>query len=522
MEALTAELREQGLLVVTVWPSLRQDDFIGAPTFGCSDETGSVVPWGVGRRYLVRRRTRRRLRQLLRSVCPDVVMTACDPLITLLEESGHSVVRLDSGRPAQPSECLLPSAGESVGAGLTPEPSFLVDGRRPMRLGIVSTEFFDDPGGGKGGFGWATRAVARVVQQRDDIELTYVLTTRRERVGGYPSHFGGVPTLVVGASKAADRRALADAGLDLLLTIDYRPLHRLVYDALPEVPVVVWSRDPRSPSLRAEIAGLRCPDQQEPAGGQSPDTVSFRHVLKASRSTGRPILLATVASALVERIPASYDIEPTRVWLLPNPLDVDSTDGSAPLPGGLGHRPLVLFLGRLDPLKRPWIFVELARSLPDYDFAMLGAAYVTGPQSWRPDAIPPNLTMVGHVDGPLKQRFLDEASLLVNCSISEGLAVSFLEALAHETPIVSCVDTSGVVSQFGRFVGHWPGDGRGSGDAFRRAVSELIEHDEERRALGRAGRAWVEERHRTDLFVAGLARLAAASGALCTGAPSGS
>jgi glycosyltransferase involved in cell wall biosynthesis len=54
--------------------------------------------------------------------------------------------------------------------------------------------------------------------------------------------------------------------------------------------------------------------------------------------------------------------------------------------------------------------------------------------------------MVGHVDGLEKTEILSSSWALINTSIHEGLAVSFLEALQCETPLISSVDPDGGVA----------------------------------------------------------------------------
>ena len=120
-----------------------------------------------------------------------------------------------------------------------------------------------------------------------------------------------------------------------------------------------------------------------------------------------------------------------------------------------------MFLARLDPYKRPWLFVELARAFPDAEFVMVGQSHFSGPGSWEPPTRR-DLRLAGNLSGEEKLRELDAAWVLVNSSPHEALAVSFQEALASRTPLLACVDTEGVVSRFGVSVGPVPGDGLGT------------------------------------------------------------
>jgi glycosyltransferase involved in cell wall biosynthesis len=180
---------------------------------------------------------------------------------------------------------------------------------------------------------------------------------------------------------------------------------------------------------------------------------------------------------------------------LPNPIAL------APNRSGTSGPPLVVFLGRLDPYKRPWLFVELARRFPHVSFAMAGRRHHVGVGAWEPSGIPPNVRLLGHVDGIEKTRLLATSTVLVNTSIHEGLAVSLLEGLAFGTPILSCVDPEGIASRFGIYVGDFPGSGENALPALESGLAHLLATPDLRRSLGEAGRRWVEERHTPQHFL---------------------
>jgi glycosyltransferase involved in cell wall biosynthesis len=279
--------------------------------------------------------------------------------------------------------------------------------------------------------------------------------------------------------------------LDLLLSIDFGPNFDTYCSALPRTPLVVWSRDPWTPDDREKVLTLRLPGD---ATALPQGTVQDRHsrlwkVLRASRLLRRPVLLAATEPFIAQKVPATFGLKSPRVSLLPNFLDfrVDTVVKSP--------TPRVVFLARLDPIKRPWLFFELAEALPDVEFMCLGEAALHGKGSWQPERIPPNVKMFGHLDGQAKVDMLKSAWLLVNTSIHEGLALSFLEALACETPTVSTVGAGSIVARFGRCVGRWDGDGRGAMPRLIEAVRGLLEDHDERRRLGTLGRQWVESTH---------------------------
>jgi len=375
--------------------------------------------------------------------------------------------------------------------------------RRPS-VAIVSNEFFDRAVGRMGGFGWAARTSAECFGSRP--ELGYrplLLAGKGELATGSAERSNGVPLFRFEKTRAYGR-ALRRARACLALTIDYRPNYRPVLDALHGVPVIVWVRDPRTPEDRARIATLRLPSGADAAAGIAAiDCTSLGAFVAGATSRGTRVVVAATAPALAAgKIAGAYGLAPRDVPLLPNPVD--------PVPDGVrkADRPTVAFLGRLDPIKRPWIFVTLARRFPEVEFIVLGQSHFSGEGSWEPDDVPDNVRLLGHVDREDKIRLLAAAWLLVNTSIHEGLAISFLEALHCATPIVSCQDPESVTSRFGLFVGRWDGDGLDAVASFSDAIQRLLDEADLRLRLGHEGREWVRATHTRDGFASAFARLA--------------
>jgi glycosyltransferase involved in cell wall biosynthesis len=297
---------------------------------------------------------------------------------------------------------------------------------------------------------------------------------------------------------------------DLVVAIDYRRRYRKLFRLLPRTPILVWVRDPRTPEDCARIQGVRLPGAQAvaPSGLKSADTTSLGSVCRWSRLAGRRVVLGTTSPALQVKVAGAYGVRGAQVDLLPNIVDLD--------PGTVvkSAKPSVVFLGRLDAYKRPWLFVELARHFPDVEFLLLGQPHFSEAHDWRAEGLTPNVHCLGHVDGPEKLRLLGAAWALVNTSVHEGLAVSFLEALKCQTPLVSCIDTEGVVSRFGCHVGWEGGHGLGLVPAFREGLRALLDDRPRREALGRAGRAWVDRVHTREGFLRAFHGLCGKAGVL--------
>lgn len=383
----------------------------------------------------------------------------------------------------------------------------------PFKLGVIANEFFDPAHGGVGGFGWAARQAARLFNEDPALGVEPVFLSRMVRPGSHAVRVHGT-ALLGGGGRLASARRLRAEGFDLLLMIDYRPSYRFFAAALPRTPVVVWVRDPRPPEDVRKIGTLRLPDGGRPQGIDPVDCRSLGMIAHASRLLRRPLLFATPAPSLASKIPATYGATPSKVFFLPNPVDdgqPNPFDDGAGAPEESAPR-RVVFLGRLDPVKRPWLFVELAAWFPEVEFLFVGRPHFEGEGAWRPEGLPPNVRMLGHLDGPSKTEVLRSAAALVNTSIHESLSVSFLESLACATPVISCQDPEAVVSRFGYYVGRFDGNGRDALPRFAEALARLLRDREERARLGREGRAWVAATHNPARFLEAFRELRAAAG----------
>jgi glycosyltransferase involved in cell wall biosynthesis len=125
----------------------------------------------------------------------------------------------------------------------------------------------------------------------------------------------------------------------------------------------------------------------------------------------------------------------------------------APSGARADHRGVVLWVSTMRPWKRPDLFLDLARRLPELRFRMIG-----GPGS-EPGArelfarlqqeaqLLPNLEFVGFVPQPLIEPHFDAARVLVNTSVTEGFPNTFLQAWSRGIPSVSFCSTGAVLDR---------------------------------------------------------------------------
>ncbi|MTJ12499.1 glycosyltransferase family 4 protein [Anabaena sp. UHCC 0187] len=350
-----------------------------------------------------------------------------------------------------------------------------------------------------GGFGWASRQVANCFGSDCNLGIDVVFLSGETygQPGQSPTKIHNTPIILRDRNRLEYCRRIWAEGFDLILSIDYRPSYRSLFWLLPRTPIIVWVRDPRPPEDMAKINTARIPgfEDIQPQGLKSPDCTSLAGVVNVSKWLRRPVLFATPAPFLKDKVLGTYGVQPPEVTFLPNIIDLE--------PGEVvkSEKPTVVFLARLDPYKRPWLFAELARHFPDVEFIFLGKPHFEGEGAWEANSLPSNVRLMGHVDGEEKVRILSEAWVLINTSIHEGLAVSFQESLKCETPLLSCLDPENVVSRFGIYVGRYDGTGMEAIPKFVEGLKTLLEDKELRTRLGKEGRKWVTENHNKERFV---------------------
>ena len=371
-----------------------------------------------------------------------------------------------------------------------------------MKLGILANEILDPELSRVGGFGYGALSVASLFASDRSlgVDATVIACDRLKAPPGAAAIMSGtVRVLLRQPDRARWRQALTAEPWDLLLCIDYRPSYDTVLATFSRTPVVIWARDPRTGADADRVNTLRLPDGRAAEGLGYGRVAGLRSILLRSLVRRRPIRFAAVYPALIEKARDCYGLPWIRGQVLPNILTLPTA------PIELATEPLVIFLGRLDPVKRPWIALDVARHLPEVAFAFLGQSNFA--TAWMPTNIPANARFVGNVTGAAKTEWLSKAWVVLNSSIHEAMPVSFLEALAHRTALVSCHDPAGVVSSFGALVAHAPGDGMTSVPAYVEAVRGLVGNPVRTRQLGAEGQAWVGRVHSRAAFLDAFDRL---------------
>ena len=128
-----------------------------------------------------------------------------------------------------------------------------------------------------------------------------------------------------------------------------------------------------------------------------------------------------------------------------------------PPPAPAGAKDVVLWVGTVYEEKRPEIFLELARRLPERRCVMIGGPR-RGAEGYyerirTQAAALPNLEFTGFLPLAQVEPWFDRARVLVNTSRYEGMPNTFLQAWARGVPTVATVDVGAPVHRVARDVG---------------------------------------------------------------------
>jgi glycosyltransferase involved in cell wall biosynthesis len=110
----------------------------------------------------------------------------------------------------------------------------------------------------------------------------------------------------------------------------------------------------------------------------------------------------------------------------------------------------ILWAGGLRPVKRPNLFIELARRFPSREFVMVGGSTTTevdhAAATEKEARTVSNLRLTGWLPNSDVIREIARASVVVNTSVVEGFPNVYLEAWNHGVPVVSYNDVDGLLA----------------------------------------------------------------------------
>jgi glycosyltransferase involved in cell wall biosynthesis len=108
----------------------------------------------------------------------------------------------------------------------------------------------------------------------------------------------------------------------------------------------------------------------------------------------------------------------------------------------------ILWVGKIIKWKRPEIFVNISKALPEYQFVLVGGAkHDNDINNLKRYANNKNIYLKGFVPYHNIDKYFDESVIFINTSRSEGFPNTFLQAWSRGIPVISSVDPSNIIKK---------------------------------------------------------------------------
>ena len=346
--------------------------------------------------------------------------------------------------------------------------------QQKIRIGLLIDEYFGGAGTAFGGYGFLARNFIAKYIPDENIELE-VLLEMREGIDEITSEIvDDIVVWIFPRDEKTVKNWFEKQNFDLFLSIELTWPSWELLKLVDNIKLVLWIQDPRPSELwderRNSMSIIQDPCICAPQVSNFVNALFYQDKVKFI-SQGKHL---NSRAFQLYNLPSDAPVQ-----ILRNPTEIDfnyNFDINK-------KKKQVVFLGRIEAQKRAWLFCEVAKLMPEYEFYVLGGFFRHEDENRRAleqylnDDIP-NLRFLGHVEGERKNKLLRESRILLNTSIWEGIPISWLECLQYGTLVVSCVDNENLPSRFGSFVGEIYGDGYGDVEKFVSSIKIFMENDQ--------------------------------------------
>ncbi len=359
---------------------------------------------------------------------------------------------------------------------------------KKVKLGLIIDEFFGGAGTGFGGYGALARQYLAKYLPDEDLHIDILLGRGNHKFFATKYHEDNVDLYKLPQYHFASKLWLKQQKYDIYLSIELTTDWILKHEKNPKTKLILWIQDPRPWYEWREIETMTLMPEPNYYNQHIYNTINKWYHKGRINFISQALYLNNKAKDLYrlqENTPINY---------IPNPIDIDTTFNLASYP----KKNQIIFLGRLEDVKRGWLFCEIAKQLPEYEFYILGKINAQKAQTasfWERYKNISNLHFMGHVDGEEKKQFLRESKILVNTSIHEALPVSFLEALSYGVCLVSNRNPDHLTEKFGIWTGDILGNGFDKIDLYVNAIRQLMTNEKQRQYLAQKAQKYIMEIH---------------------------
>ena len=372
---------------------------------------------------------------------------------------------------------------------------------KKIKVGLIIDEFFGGAGTAYGGYGFLARRLIAKYIPNDLIQIDVLLgRSNKNRYFAEKVKVDDVNVYKLPKRKLFSKLWLKKQNYDVYLSIELTYDWVLKHELDVNKKLILWIQDPRPAYEWDEINTVKLFPETSYYNQNIYDLVHSMYKQNRVKFISQGYFLNRKAKDLY-----SLD-DDVSIQYLPNPVEIDNKFDF----DKHNKKNNIIFLGRIESVKRGWLFCEIASKLPEYQFYVLGQTFRESDKNT--EIINKylninNLHFVGHVDGIEKNNFIQDAKILVNTSIHEALPISFLEALSYGTVLVSNRNPEDLTSKFGIHVGDVLGDGFDKVELYVEAIQKLMQNDSIREEKAKAGIAYVKNIHNIADFTRNLRKI---------------
>ena len=365
-----------------------------------------------------------------------------------------------------------------------------------IKVALLIDEFFGGANTAFGGYGFLARKYICKYIPNKDIKIDVLLERKQGLIETECEIVDGINIYRLPENEDLAKKWLEEQDYSLYLSIEMTYPSYEIMKLVDKKKLLLWVQDPRPDSIwqekRNSVSAIKDPCVTD---------VNIPFLVKKLAYANR-VKFISQGHSLNNRAIELYDLPKKHpIKYLPNPIVLDMNykfDLSK-------KKKQVIFLGRLEAQKRAWMFCEVAKRMPEYEFFVMGKFHRDEENNKIPlqqylENAPSNLHFTGHLEGEEKEKLIRESRVLLNTSIWEGIPISWLEALQYGTTIVSCLDNENLPSKFGAYVGEILGDGYDKIDNFIPAIKELMEDDKKYSKKAKDAIRYVRKRHNVEKF----------------------
>lgn len=371
---------------------------------------------------------------------------------------------------------------------------------KKLKVGIIINEFFGGAGTAHGGYGFLARHYIAKYIPNEEIQTDILIGKSKKWFKPLKYRVDDVDLYRVPKYGYFAKKFLRKQQYDVYLSVELVNTIVIKHEERKDIKLILWVQDPRPQYEWDEINTVKLLPEKSYYNQSIYDFVHEWDKEGRVRFISQGHFLNQKAKDLY-RLPDNREIQ-----YLPNPIKTDENFDVKTFK----KKDSIVFLGRIDAVKRGWLFCEIAKQTPEYDFYMIGkhsSEKEINTRIMKDYQNIPNLHFTGHLEGEEKEKLLKEAKILVNTSIHEALPVSFLEALSYGTLLVSNRNPDDLTSNFGIHVGDVLGDGFDKVHLYSDAIRNIIKDDKKRHETAVAARKYIEEIHNIPKFIDDLRKV---------------